>query len=88
MAGMRDTARHVSIIGMSVLVVDGRLEVSVHDNLYRHLVSLVGESQTCGMRLQLVLITFIYPISVHLYFVSANGSVRSEKVTESALHVS
>ena len=74
---------------MFVLVINGRLEVSVHDDRYWHFVSLVCESQLSLLVRQVVLIALIDEFSMYLYFVIMNGFARSEEViTEPTLHVS
>ena len=74
---------------MSDLVINGRHEVSVHDDRCWYFVSMVGESQPSLLARQIVLITLIDQFSMCLYFVIMNGFARSEEVvTEPALHVS
>ena len=91
MAGIRDTARQDNMIGLClVLVVNGRLKVSVHDDRCWHFISLVGESQPSLLVRQIVLITLIDKVlDVPVLYDHENGFARSEKVvTESALCVS
>ena len=72
------TGQHDGLV--SVLVVNGWLEVSVHDDWCWHFKSLVCESQTCFFIRQIILITIIYQFAICLYFMVLDSSILSKEV--------